>query len=96
MVRQWQEFFFESRYSGTPLIGPDFVKIAEAHGIPAKRVVEPEEVLSAVEFAQKTEGPVLIDFRVQKEEAVYPMVPAGADLDKMIRRPVRRQPIAGD
>ena len=41
MVRQWQEFFFESRYAGTPLIGPDFVKIAEAHGIPAKRVSEP-------------------------------------------------------
>jgi acetolactate synthase-1/2/3 large subunit len=96
MVRQWQEFFFESRYAGTPLIGPDFVKIAEAHGIPAMRVVEPDEVLPSVEFAQKTEGPVLIDFRVQKEEAVYPMVPAGADLDKMIRRPVRRQPIAGD
>ena len=96
MVRQWQEFFFESRYAGTPLIGPDFVKIAEAHNIPARRVTEPAGVLPAVEFAQQTAGPVLLDFRVEKEEAVYPMVPAGADLDKMIRRPVRKQLMAGD
>jgi acetolactate synthase-1/2/3 large subunit len=80
MVRQWQEFFFESRYSGTPLSCPD----------------EPEEVLPAIEFARQTEGPVLIDFQVEKEEAVYPMVPTGADLDKMIRRPVRKQPTAAD
>lgn len=91
MVRQWQEFFFERRYSGTPLNGPDFVKIAEAHDIPAKRVTEPGEVMPAIEFARKTTGPALIDFRVEKEEAVYPMVPAGADLDEMIRRPVPRQ-----
>ena len=90
MVRQWQEFFFESRYSGTPLIGPDFVKLAEAYGIPGKRITEPGEVFPAIEFAHQTPGPVLLDFRVEKEEAVYPMVPAGADLDKMIRRPVRQ------
>jgi acetolactate synthase-1/2/3 large subunit len=96
MVRQWQEFFFESRYAGTPLIGPDFVKLADAHGIPAVRVTEPGEVNSAIEFARQTSGPVLIDFRVEKEEAVYPMVPSGADLDAMIRRPIRRQPLAGD
>ncbi len=90
MVRQWQEFFFESRYSGTPLNGPDFAKLAEAHGIPARRVTDPEDVLAALEFAHQTEGPVLIDFQVEKEEAVYPMVPSGADLDTMIRRPVRR------
>jgi acetolactate synthase-1/2/3 large subunit len=96
MVRQWQEFFFESRYAGTPLIGPDFVKIAEAHGIPARRVSKPDEVLPAIEFARQTTGPVLIDFRVEKEEAVYPMVAAGADLDNMIRRPVRKQLTAAD
>ena len=90
MVRQWQEFFFESRYSGTPLHGPDFVKIADAHGIPARRINEPGEVMPAIEFAHQTTGPVLLDFRVEKEEAVYPMVPAGADLDNMIRRPVRQ------
>jgi acetolactate synthase-1/2/3 large subunit len=90
MVRQWQEFFFESRYSGTPLNGPDFAKLAEAHGIPARRVTDPGDVLAAIDFAHQTEGPVLIDFQVEKEEAVYPMVPSGADLDTMIRRPVRR------
>jgi acetolactate synthase-1/2/3 large subunit len=96
MVRQWQEFFFESRYSGTPLHGPDFVKIAEAHGIPARRVLKPDEVLPAIEFARQKPGPVLIDFRVEKEEAVYPMVATGADLDNMIRRPVRKQLPATD
>ena len=90
MVRQWQEFFFESRYAGTPLLGPDFVKIAEAHGIPARRVTEQEEVLPAIAFARATPGPVLIDFRVEREEAVYPMVPTGADLGAMIRRPIRQ------
>jgi acetolactate synthase-1/2/3 large subunit len=90
MVRQWQEFFFDSRYAGTPLAGPDFVRLAEAHGIPARRVTQPESVLEAIEFAHDTPGPVLIDFQVEKEEAVYPMVPSGADLDAMIRRPVRR------
>ena len=90
MVRQWQEFFFESRYAGTPLLGPDFVKIADAHGIPARRVTEQEEVLPAIAFARATPGPVLLDFRVEQEEAVYPMVPAGADLGAMIRRPIRQ------
>ncbi len=89
MVRQWQEFFFESRYSGTPLRSPDFTKIAEAHGIPARRVLKPEEVQLALEFAHQTPGPVVIDFQVEREEAVYPMVPTGADLGSMIRRPHR-------
>jgi acetolactate synthase-1/2/3 large subunit len=94
MVRQWQEFFFESRYAGTPLRGPDFVKIAEAHDIPARRVTEPAEVKPAIAFARETQGPVLLDFRVEREEAVYPMVPSGADLDAMIRRPVRSSEMA--
>ena len=90
MVRQWQEFFFDKRYAATPLTGPDFVKIAEAHGIPARLITEPAQVFPAIQFAHETEGPVLLEFRVEKEEAVYPMVPAGADLDDMLRRPVRR------
>ncbi|HEX9028578.1 MAG TPA: thiamine pyrophosphate-dependent enzyme, partial [Anaerolineales bacterium] len=89
MVRQWQEFFFSSRYSGTPMNGPDFVKIADAHGIPARRVTQPGEIDAAIQFARETRGPVLIDFRVEKEDAVYPMVPTGANLDSMIRRPIR-------
>lgn len=89
MVRQWQEFFFESRYSGTPLRGPDFTKIAEAHSIPARCVLKPEDVQPALAFAHQTQGPVLIEFQVEREEAVYPMVPTGADLASMIRRPHR-------
>jgi acetolactate synthase I/II/III large subunit len=91
MVRQWQEFFFERRYSAVEMLTPDFVKIAEAHGISARRVTQPDEIAPAIEFARQTTGPVLVEFMVEKEEAVYPMVPTGADLDAMIRRP-QRQP----
>jgi acetolactate synthase I/II/III large subunit len=90
MVRQWQEFFFEKRYSAVNMLTPDFVKIAEAHGIPARLVTKPEEVRDAINFARTTPGPVLLEFRVEKEEIVYPMVPSGASLDQMIRRPVRQ------
>ena len=90
MVRQWQEFFFDKRYAATPISGPDFVKLAEAHGIPAKRVTKPEEAMDAIKFAQETPGPVLIEFQVEMEEAVYPMVPAGAALNEMLRRPIRK------
>jgi len=93
MVRQWQEFFFERRYSAVELPNPDFIKLAEAHGIPARRVTEPGDVQAAIEFAQGTPGPVLIEFKVEKEEAVYPMVPTGAALDAMIRRPIRQQEV---
>ncbi len=89
MVRQWQEFFFEKRYSAVQLKNPDFCKIAEAHGIPSRRVMESGEIHSAVEFARSTRGPVLLDFHVEQEEAVYPMVPPGADLHAMIRRPIQ-------
>jgi acetolactate synthase-1/2/3 large subunit len=91
MVRQWQEFFFERRYSAVELKNPDFIKIAEAHRIPARRVSTQDEVLPAIEFARATSGPVVLEFMVEKEEAVYPMVPAGADLDAMIRRPLRQE-----
>ena len=91
MVRQWQEFFFEKRYSAVEMRSPDFVKIADAHNIPARYVSDPDDILPALEFAQQTPGPVLIEFKVEKEEAVYPMVPAGADLDAMIRRPLRQE-----
>ncbi|NPV85914.1 MAG: biosynthetic-type acetolactate synthase large subunit [Anaerolineae bacterium] len=88
MVRQWQEFFYDRRYAATPMRGPDFVKIAEAHGLLGIRVTQRSEVEAAVRKAQQTEGTVVIDFRVEKEDAVYPMVPAGASLDNMIRRPI--------
>jgi len=95
MVRQWQEFFFEKRYSAVNLENPDFVKLAEAYGVPARRITEREAVTDAMKFATETEGPVLLEFVVEMEEAVFPMVPAGADLDDMIRRPIRRQPASG-
>jgi acetolactate synthase-1/2/3 large subunit len=87
MVRQWQEFFFGGRYVATPLLSPDFVKIAEAHGLTGIRVEKRSEVEAAVRKAEETEGTVLIDFRVEQEDSVYPMVPAGADLHDMIERP---------
>ncbi len=87
MVRQWQQFFYEGRYAATPLLSPDFVKLAEAHGLPGYRVERREQVASTVRQAQADNATVVIDFRVEQEDSVYPMVPAGADLDQMIRRP---------
>ncbi len=87
MVRQWQEFFYEERYNATPMRSPDFCKIAEAYDIPAIRVTARHEIPAAVEKAQSIKGPVLVEFRVEKSDIVYPMVPAGADLHNMIRRP---------
>jgi acetolactate synthase-1/2/3 large subunit len=87
MVRQWQEFFYERRYAATPISGPDFVKLADAFGVWATAVHRRADVESAVESARAHAGPTLIDFRVEQEDTVYPMVPAGADLHRMIRRP---------
>ncbi len=88
MVRQWQEFFYDGRYVATPLVGPDFVKLADAHGLPARRVTTRAEIAEAVAWARASPETVVIDFRVVEEDAVYPMVPAGADVDDMIRRPM--------
>ncbi len=90
MVRQWQEFFFDKRYSAVYMQNPDFVKVAEAYGIASRRVTRREDVMDALEFARSVDGPVVLEFVVEMEEAVFPMVPAGADLDDMIRRPIRR------
>lgn len=87
MVRQWQELFYEKRYQSTPMFSPDFCKLAEAYNIPSMRVTSREQVEEAVAFARSIDGPVLIEFMVEKEEMVYPMVPAGADLHAMVRRP---------
>jgi acetolactate synthase-1/2/3 large subunit len=87
MVRQWQEFFHDKRYAATPMLSPDFVALAAAHGVPGHRVTERADVATKVEEARSTSGPVFLEFVVQKEEAVYPMVPAGSDLHAMIRRP---------
>jgi len=88
MVRQWQQLFFEGRYSGTPLLGPDFARVAEAYGIPGLRVREKSGVLPAIQQALDTPGPFLIDFLIEQEENVYPMVAPGSPICNMIRRPL--------
>jgi acetolactate synthase-1/2/3 large subunit len=87
MVRQWQEFFHDKRYAATPMLSPDFMKLAAAYEIPAHRVSKRGDVVPAVQKARETKGPVLIEFQIEKLDAVYPMVPAGSDLHAMIRRP---------
>ncbi|RMG88234.1 MAG: biosynthetic-type acetolactate synthase large subunit [Candidatus Dadabacteria bacterium] len=85
MVRQWQELFYDRRYSHTRMeVAPDFVKLAEAYGALGLRATRPEEVRPVIEKALAHPGPVLMDFHVDPEEGVYPMVPAGAPLTKML------------
>jgi len=87
MVRQWQQFFYGGRYAATPLRGPDFVKLAEAHGLVGLRVTDRDQIPGVVAAARAARDTVVIDFRVEQEDSVYPMVAAGADLHDMIRRP---------
>jgi acetolactate synthase-1/2/3 large subunit len=87
MVRQWQEFFYEKNYESSPILSPDFVKLADAHGIPGAAVRTRAEVLPAVKAARERKGPFLINFLVEKEDSVYPMIPGGSALHEMIRRP---------
>lgn len=88
MVRQWQDIFYEQRYSGTPLVNPDFVKLAEAYGIPARAVHEKKDVAGAIAEARKTPGPFLLEFKVEPLSCVYPMVAPGKGIAEMIRRPL--------
>lgn len=87
MVRQWQEFFYERNYEATPLLNPNFAMLAQAYGIKSQAINKRSEVVPAVRAARAHEGPVLIDFQVEQEDTVYPMVAAGAALHDMIRRP---------
>ena len=87
MVRQWQELFYERRYQATPMFNPDFCKLADAYGIANMRVTHRSQIEEAVAFAHSVKGPTLIEFVIEQEDMVYPMVPTGADLDAMIRRP---------
>ncbi len=89
MVRQWQQMFYDARYSETPILSPDYVKLAGAYGLEAFRVEELDDVIPTMRKAQKQEGPSLIEFVVEKHDMVYPMVPAGADLHEMIERPAK-------
>jgi acetolactate synthase I/II/III large subunit len=87
MVRQWQEFFYSKRYSASPITTPDFVKLCEAYGIPAQRVIAKGEVRPAIEAAMAYDGPMLIEFVVAEEENVYPMIPSGGSLSDIIIEP---------
>ena len=87
MVRQWQEFFYGKRYMGTPILGPDFVKLADAYGIAARRVTSKEDVADALAEARDHDGPFLLDFQVKEEVNVYPMVAPGAHVGDLMRRP---------
>jgi acetolactate synthase-1/2/3 large subunit len=87
MVRQWQEFFYDKNYESSPILSPDYVKLADAHGIPGATVRTRGEVLPAVNTARERKGPFLINFLVEKEDSVYPMIAAGSALHEMIRRP---------
>jgi acetolactate synthase-1/2/3 large subunit len=87
MVRQWQEFFYDKRYVATPLVAPDFAALANAFGIRGERVTARGDVIPTIRSARESKDSVLIDFRVEQEDSVYPMVPAGASLHDMIRRP---------
>ncbi len=85
MVRQWQELFYDKNYSATPLsTSPDFVKLAEAYGALGLRATKPGEVVPTIKKALASKKPVVMDFVVDPEEGVYPMVPAGASIDNMI------------
>jgi len=85
MVRQWQELFYDKRYACTDMeAAPDFVKLAEAYGAVGLRATRPEEVEPTIKEALATDRTVMIDFVVEREENVYPMVPAGSPITKMI------------
>jgi len=87
MVRQWQEFFYDKRYVATPLVAPDFAALANAFGIRGERITSRADVTPTIRSARESNESVLIDFRVEQEDSVYPMVPAGGSLHEMIRRP---------
>jgi acetolactate synthase-1/2/3 large subunit len=95
MVRQWQEFFYERNYEATPLVSPDFVKLADAHGIPGRAVRKRSEVEAAVGEARSTKGAYLLNFLVEQEDAVYPMIPIGSALHEMILRPEKSPLVEG-
>jgi acetolactate synthase I/II/III large subunit len=84
MVRQWQELFYERRYSSSTIQGPDFVGVARAYGMPARRISRWHEVPAALQWASETTGPALVEFLVEPEANVYPMVPPGGTLAEVM------------
>jgi acetolactate synthase-1/2/3 large subunit len=89
MIRQWQEFFYEKNYSFSPIMSPDFAALSEVFGLRGMSVAKRGGVVPAIREARERSGPVLIDFKVEQEDSVYPIVPTGAHLKQMIRRPIQ-------
>jgi len=89
MVRQWQEAFYDKNYSASPILSPDFVLLAAAHGIAGAHVRERKDVTPTVTRARTSGKPFLINFQVEKEDGVYPMIAPGAALHEMVRRPTK-------
>jgi acetolactate synthase-1/2/3 large subunit len=87
MVRQWQEIFYDKNYECTPILSPDFVLLAAAHGIAGTHVRQRAEVIPTVTRARTSGHPFLINFQVEKEDGVYPMIAPGSALHEMVRRP---------
>jgi acetolactate synthase-1/2/3 large subunit len=85
MVRQWQELFFDKRYSQTCMELPiDYIKLADAYGAKGFRATKPEEVANVIKLGFEEKGPVIMEFMIAREEKVLPMVPAGASLNEMV------------
>jgi acetolactate synthase-1/2/3 large subunit len=91
LPRQWQELLYEKRFVGSPLYGPDFVKLADAYGIPGLKVRRKEQVIPAIDKAMAHNGPFLIDFGIDPEENVYPFVPQGASLEEFLEGPKKEE-----
>jgi acetolactate synthase-1/2/3 large subunit len=84
MVRQWQQLFYDKRYSFTELINPDFMKIAQAYNIASRKIEHCSELEEGVKEMLSSEGSFLLEVVVRREENVFPMVPSGASLDESI------------
>jgi len=84
MVRQWQELFFERRYSSVELKNPDFIKIAEGFGVKGKTIDSPDQLEDAIDEMLQYEGPFLLHVRVEKEGNIFPMVPSGCAVDEIV------------
>ncbi len=91
MVRQWQQFFHSRNYSETPITGPDYVKLADAYGLTGMRITRREDVSAAIHKAMETEGTVIIDFVIESESNVYPMVAPGSGITNMIEEHLEEQ-----
>jgi acetolactate synthase-1/2/3 large subunit len=87
MVRQWQQLFFDRRYSSVELVNPDFIKIADGFGVNGKTISKPEELSSAISEMLAFDGPYLLHVRVEKEDNIFPMVASGKSVSEIILSP---------